>query len=123
MGGGAVFILSPVKHFIARSKTQKSPRETWKLPVANQVSKKMPVKHVKLPVANLAKSCPWNLKVARGKSEKSARETWKLPVANSGFFCKNLPFSKLLPALETRLSDQPPSPESNFKKHYGKKQK
>ena len=75
---------------------------------------KLPVKHAKLPVANLAKSCPWNLKIARGKSEKSSRETSKLPVANSGFFLKNLVISKLLPALETRLFDQPPSPGSNF---------
>ena len=57
---------------------------------------------------------PENLKVARSKLEKSARETWKLPVANSGFFSQNLPISKLLLALETRLSDQPTLPRKQF---------
>ena len=31
VGGGSVYF-SPVKHFVARGKSQKSPRETWKLP-------------------------------------------------------------------------------------------
>ena len=74
----------------------------------------MPVKHAKLPVAKFGQKLSVKLEIARGKSEQSARETSKLPVANSGFFFKNFVISKLLPALETRLFDQPPSPGSNF---------
>ena len=73
-------------------------RETRKI-ARGKFGQKLSVKLENCPW-QIRKKCPWNVKIARGKF---------------GIFFKNLVNSKLLPALETRLFEQPPSPRSNYK--------